>query len=164
MQELPASLAGHRVRTSDLQSVCVGEVRYAPVKSLWFIGMAAAALVGGLATAAVDAVLLFLASTACVLLLGHSLGSHRQLIQDSYVCRKWLEFLPVYCGVQVGVPGPLGLMRQHDLRDYAQRLPDCHDYLRHGRSFWIDAWWQLNCELRLAEPPSTAIEQRVAAD
>ena len=29
------------------------------------------------------------------------------------------------------------------LRDYAQRLPSCHDCLKHGRSAWVDAWWQL---------------------
>ena len=164
MHELPASLAAHRVKTSDLQSVCIGEVRWSPVKSLWFLSMAAAAIVGGLATISLDAVLLFLATTGCVLLLGHSLGSHRKLIHDSYACPKWLEYLLVYCGVQVGLAGPLGLMRQHELRDYAQRLPDCHDYLRHGRAFWVDAWWQLNCELRLAAPPDIRIEARVAAD
>jgi stearoyl-CoA desaturase (delta-9 desaturase) len=144
--------------------VRVGEVRYAPAKSIWFLGMSGAAVAGGLATATFDAVLLFLAATTCVLLLGHSLGSHRKLIHDSYQCPKWLEYFLVYCGVQVGLAGPLGLMRQHELRDYAQRLPDCHDYLRHGKPFWLDAWWQLNCELRLAHPPSIAIEPRVAED
>jgi len=50
------------------------------------------------------------------------------------------------------------------LRDYAQRLPVCHDYLRHGRSFWRDAWWQLACELRLAREPRLVLEPRVADD
>jgi stearoyl-CoA desaturase (delta-9 desaturase) len=147
-----------------LDSVRIGDVRYAPLKSIWFVGMAGAAVLGGLATFRVDALLLFLSSTACVLLLGHSLGSHRKLIHDSYQCPKWLEYFLVYCGVQVGLAGPLGLMRQHELRDYAQRLPDCHDYLRHGRRFWLDAWWQLNCELRLANPPAITIEPRIARD
>lgn len=164
MQELPASLTGHRVKASELRSVCLGDVRYAPFKSAWFLGMALAAVGGGLLTITFDAVLLFLATTGCVLLLGHSLGSHRKLIHDSYQCPKWLEYFLVYCGVQVGLAGPLGLLRQHELRDYAQRLPDCHDYLRHGRPFWIDAWWQLNCELRLAHPPLIQIEARIADD
>jgi stearoyl-CoA desaturase (delta-9 desaturase) len=56
-------------------------------------------------------------------------------------------------GVQVGLSGPLGLVRQHDLRDYAQRQPDCHAYLRHGAGFWRDAWWQLHCRLELDDPP-----------
>ena len=67
-------------------------------------------------------------------------------------------------GVQVGLAGPLGLMRAHELRDYAQRLPTCHDFLRHGSSFWKDAWWQLNCDLVLRNPPKITIEQRVADD
>ena len=73
-------------------------------------------------------------STAIVLLFGHSLGSHRKLIHDSFQCPRWLEYVLVYLGVQVGLAGPIGLLRQHELRDYAQRLPECHDYLRHGRS------------------------------
>jgi stearoyl-CoA desaturase (delta-9 desaturase) len=66
--------------------------------------------------------------------------------------------------VLVGLAGPLGLLRQHELRDYAQRLEDCHDYLKHGCSFWVDAWWQLNCELRLANPPEVQIESDIAED
>jgi stearoyl-CoA desaturase (delta-9 desaturase) len=70
----------------------------------------------------------------------------------------------VYCGVHVGLAGPLGLIRQHDLRDFAQRLPRCHDFLRHGRGAWVDAWWQLNCDLVLARPPAIRVEPRVATD
>ena len=136
MPELPSSLIHHRVQAHDIDSVVHGEVRYAPLKSMWFLGMALAALVGGIATFTWTAFLVFLVTTASVLLLGHSLGSHRKLIHDSYQCPCWLEYALVYCGVQVGLAGPLGLLRQHELRDYAQRLPDCHDYLRHGSSFW----------------------------
>jgi stearoyl-CoA desaturase (delta-9 desaturase) len=99
-----------------------------------------------------------------VLLFGHSLGSHRKLVHDSYQCPKWLEYAFVYCGVQVGLAGPIGLLRQHELRDFAQRLPRCHDYLRHGRSPPLDAWWQLNCELVLDRPPPIRIEPRIAQD
>jgi stearoyl-CoA desaturase (delta-9 desaturase) len=164
MQALPSSLAGHRVRAPDPDSVRVGSVRYAPVKSLWFLGMAGGAIGGGIFTFSWSAFALFLAMTAGVLLLGHSLGMHRRLIHDSFQCPRWLEYALVYCGVQVGLAGPLGLLRQHELRDYAQRLPDCHDYLRHGRGFWRDAWWQLNCELHLERPPAIHIEPRIAQD
>jgi fatty-acid desaturase len=160
---LPASLASHRVSSADLDSVRLGSVAYSPGKSLWFLGMVAGAI-AGVFFFTWGAFLLFLAVTGCVLLFGHSLGSHRKLIHGSYGCPKWLEYALVYCGVQVGLAGPLGLMRQHELRDYAQRLPDCHDYLRHGQPFWIDAWWQLNCELRLARPPALCIEPRVGED
>ncbi len=164
VHNLPAGLEVHRVRSTDPQSVLYGQVQYAPAKSTWFLGMAAGALIGGVSTFTAGAFALFVATTACVLLLGHSLGSHRKLIHGSYACPKWLEYLLVYIGVQVGLAGPLGLLRQHELRDYAQRLPDCHDFLRHGRSFWVDAWWQLNCELRLDDPPSLRIEREIASD
>jgi stearoyl-CoA desaturase (delta-9 desaturase) len=136
----------------------------APVKSAWFLSMTGVAIVGGSLTATWGAVLLFVTLTGAVLLLGHSLGSHRKLIHDSFQCPKWLEYFLVYCGVQAGLAGPLGLMRQHELRDYAQRLPGCHDYLRHGRPMWTDAFWQLACELRLSTPPDIRIEHRIARD
>jgi stearoyl-CoA desaturase (delta-9 desaturase) len=143
--------------------VCEGEVRLSPVKFVWFFGMLAGAL-AGVATLSLGAFALFVVTTGIVLLFGHSLGSHRKLIHDSYACPKWVEYLFVYCGVQVGLDGPLGLMRQHELRDYAQRLPVCHDYLRHGRSFWKDAWWQLACSLHLSNPPEIRVERRIAED
>src|SRR5690349_20258887 len=127
-----ASLA-HRVRAEELSAVCEGRVRYAPGASLWFLGMFAGAALGGALTFTWPAFLLFVGSTAFVLLLGHSLGSHRKLVHDSFQCPKWLEYLLVYLGVQVGLAGPIGLLRQHELRDYAQRMPACHDFLRHGR-------------------------------
>jgi len=159
-----ASLNGHRVSARDLQSVCVGRIRYSPVKSVWFLGMLTASVVGGALNFSWAGVALFLGSTAIVLLLGHSLGSHRKLVHNSFQCPKWLEYFLVYCGVQVGLDGPIGLLRQHELRDFAQRLPHCHDYLRHGQSPWRDCWWQLNCKLELERPPTIRIETRITAD
>lgn len=164
MPQPPSGLDTHRVRTIAPDDVCKGQVRWSPGKSLWFIGMASCAIIGGAAFFSVPAFALFLLTTGTVLLLGHSLGSHRKLIHDSYQCSRWLERVLVYCGVQVGLAGPLGLLRQHELRDYAQRLPNCHDYLRHGRGFWLDAWWQLNCELVLDRPPLITLEPRIADD
>src|SRR5262245_9220863 len=131
----------HRVAAFDHETVQVGTVRYSPRKSFWFLGMASGAVIGGSLTVTWQAFAVFAAVTTIVLLLGHSLGSHRKLVHDSFQCPKWLEYLLVYLGVQVGLAGPIGLLRQHELRDYAQRLPLCHDYLRHGRSPWTDAWW-----------------------
>ena len=161
---IPASLATHRIRHHDGNDVVHGKVRFAPVKGLWFLLNAAGALAGAAFDFSGAGLALFVVSTAIVLLLGHSLGSHRKLVHDSYGCPRWLEYLFVYLGVQVGLAGPIGLLRQHELRDYAQRLPVCHDYLRHGRSFWVDAWWQLCCDLRLAHEPRIALEERVIAD
>ncbi len=161
---LPSSLARLRVRHRDVSEVCDGTVRFSPAKAAWFFGMAGGAVIGGALTASLPAMTLFVISTAVVLLFGHSLGSHRKLVHDSFQCPRWLEYLLVYLGVQVGLAGPIGLLRQHELRDYAQRLPACHDYLRHGSSFWLDAWWQLACELRLAREPRLVLEPRVADD
>jgi fatty-acid desaturase len=164
MNELPASLATHRVNAVNLASVTEGEVRWSPVKSIWFIAMSLASLVGGALMFSWTAFAIFVVTTSIVLLFGHSLGSHRKLIHDSYQCPVWLERALVYLGVQVGLAGPLGLLRQHELRDFAQRLPDCHPYLRHGRGPLLDAWWQLNCELHLNNPPEIRLESRVADD
>ena len=164
MNTLPASLRNHRVRTCAVEAVCEGEVRYSPLKSIWFLGMLGGAVIGGLLTFSAAAFALLVVTTAIVLLFGHSLGSHRKLIHNSFQCPRWLECMLVYCGVLVGLDGPLGLLRAHELRDYAQRLPTCHDYLRHGRSFWKDGWWQLNCSLHLRRPPTIVIEPRLADD
>jgi len=158
------SLQAHRVRASSPADVCEGSVVWEPVRSLWFSVMALGALVGAPLTFSWGAILLFGISTVLVLLLGHSLGMHRKLIHDSYACPKWLEYLLVYFGVLVGLSGPLGLLRTHDLRDYAQRLPRCHDFLAHRRSAWVDFWWQLHCELKLDRPPSLRIEPAIELD
>ncbi|MEG0881793.1 MAG: acyl-CoA desaturase [Janthinobacterium sp.] len=159
-----ASLGSHRARATGADSALDGVVRYAPLPSLWLTAMLAGAVTGALFFFSWTGLLLFAAGTAIVLLFGHSLGSHRKLIHDSFDCPRWLEYLLVYLGVLVGLSGPLGLLRQHELRDYAQRLPDCHPYLRHGAGVWRDAWWQLHCRLDLAHPPHIAIEPRIAHD
>ena len=164
MPSRPAALDAHRVRVGAPSDVLQGRVTWSPLKSIWFTGMALGAAIGGLATFTWGAFGIFLASTAFVLLFGHSLGSHRKLIHDSFQSPKWLEYALVYAGVQVGLAGPIGLLRQHELRDYAQRLPDCHPYLRHGGGFWRDAFWQLHCELRLEREPAIHIEPRIAGD
>ncbi len=158
------SLDLHRVQAASPQDLMEGQVRFSPAKSLWLLGHAAGAVAGVWFYFSLSSVGVFVLATGTVLLLGHSLGSHRLLIHGSYRCPRWLARLLVYLGVQVGLAGPLSLLRQHELRDYAQRLPDCHPYLRHGATFWRDAWWQLHCELHLARPPRLSIEPRLAED
>jgi fatty-acid desaturase len=89
---------------------------------------------------------------------------HRRLIHNSFSCPLWLGYLLVYSGVLVGMAGPIGLMRQHDLRDWAQRQANCHDDLCHRRGFWLDGFWQLHCELELAHPPRFRLEPRLEGD
>jgi fatty-acid desaturase len=151
-----------RITQINEGDVLRGTVRWSPAKSLWMAAMATAAIVGGYLTFSWSHVLLFIGATAFVLLFGHTLGSHRKLIHDSYQCPAWLEYALVYTGVQVGLAGPLGLRLQHDLRDHAQRQPDCHPYLRHGRSLLVDGWWQLHCDLTLEQPPQLTLPDAIA--
>jgi fatty-acid desaturase len=148
----------HRIEATDDKQLIAGIVRYAPIKSIWLSAMFHGTLVGVFVYPSVSGFLLFVVSTAFVLLFGHSLGSHRKFIHDSFQCPRWLEYFFVYCGTLVGLAGPLGLLRQHELRDYAQRLAACHPYLRHGAGFWRDAWWQLHCDLRFVHEPSLRLE------
>lgn len=141
-----------------------GVVRWSPVNSLWLTAHTLVALIGGAATASISAVAVFLVTTAVTLCLGHSLGMHRKLIHNSFECPKWLEYFLVHCGVLVGMAGPFGMVRTHDFRDWAQRQPECHPYLRHGSRLCRDAWWQLHCELRLAHPPKFVPGPELADD
>ena len=88
MPTLPSSLATHRVRASDIDAVCVGDVRYSPTKSIWTLGMLAAAVVGGWLTFTWSAVLLFVISTIVVLLFGHSLGNLRAPVDGERCLRR----------------------------------------------------------------------------
>src|SRR5689334_4053601 len=126
-----------------------GIVKWAPAKSLWIGSMTLAALALCPIFFTPGALLLFLATCAVTLCAGHSVGMHRRLIHGSFQCPLWLEYLLVELGTLVGMAGPIGMIRQHDLRDWAQRQPACHDYLCHKRAFWHDAWWQLHCDLEL---------------
>ncbi|WP_083941285.1 acyl-CoA desaturase [Pseudoduganella violaceinigra] len=163
-RKIPNLVRSHRVASEDPAAFCAGQVRYAPAKSFWLMAMLGGAVYGMLAFPQLSAMALFASVSAMVLLFGHSLGSHRKLIHDSFACPKWLEYLLVWLGVQVGLAGPIGLLRQHELRDYAQRQGDCHPFLRHGAGFWRDAWWQLHCDLVLVHAPAIRIEQRIAGD
>lgn len=130
-----------------------GRVRWDPVHSLWNGAMIGTALVAGPVTITSGAFILFLLTTGAGLLLGHSVGFHRRLIHRSFECPLWLERALVWFGTTVGMSGPFWMIRTHDLRDWAQRQRQCHDYLAHRRPPLIDAWWQMHCRLELARPP-----------
>ena len=161
MQLVPGS---ERILAAQDASPSAGRVCWAPAKSFWIGGLTLAAVVGGPLTFAWDALGLFLTTSAITLCFGHSVGMHRRLIHSSFRCPRWLEYLCVYLGTVVGMAGPLGMIRFHDFRDWAQRQAACHDYFCHRRSFWLDAWWQLHCELVLDRPPRFALEPRLAND
>lgn len=131
-----------------------GEVRWDPVHSLWNGGMMLASLLLAPLLFSWRALLIFTLLTGASLLFGHSVGFHRRLIHRSFDCPKWLERVLVWIGTSVGMSGPLWMIRTHDMRDWAQRQADCHDYLAHRQWMLKDAWWQLHCRLDLRRPPA----------
>lgn len=141
-----------------------GRVRWAPAKSIWIGAMTLTALLLCPVFVTPGAVALFLATSAITLCAGHSLGMHRRLIHNSFDCPRWLEYTGVYLGVLVGMAGPIGMIRLHDFRDWAQRQPACHDFFAHRGGFWRDGWHQLHCELALVNPPLLRLEPRIAGD
>lgn len=150
-----------RVKSENPESAYEGTVQWSPVKSIWFLTNLSLTIFVAPFLFSFSSLFVFIVLTAITLCFGHSLGMHRLLIHRSYECPKWMEYLFVYLGVLVGMAGPIGMMTQHDLRDWAQRQKKCHNYLLHGSGFFKDAWWQLNCDLHLKEPPEFEIESSV---
>ena len=140
-----------------------GTVTLSPAKTV-FLTLIYGGTVAALFCFSWPAFALFLATTAGVLCFGHSLGMHRRLIHHSFDCPLWLERGMVYLGTLVGLGGPFTMVYTHDMRDWAQRQPHCHDYFAHRSHFWKDAYWQLFCDIRLAHPPAIEYEDSLAQD
>lgn len=138
---------------TEASSPVVGIVRWDPLHSIWHGAMLSASLVLAPVLFSWGALAVFLGLTGASLLLGHSVGFHRRLIHRSFECPLWLERALVWIGTCVGMGGPLWMIRTHDLRDWAQRQSDCHDYLAHRGGMLRDYWWQVHCRLELAAPP-----------
>jgi fatty-acid desaturase len=151
-------------RLSEKTNPVRGHVYWSWKKSLWITGHLLIGLIGGALTFSLNSFFLFLFFTGMTACLGHSLGMHRLLIHHSYKCPKWLEYFFIHLGTVFGMAGPFGMMRAHDIRDWAQRHPACHDYLKHGSGFFKDSWWQLHCDLALDYPPQFVPEKQVAED
>lgn len=149
------------IADSRSDPVC-GTVRWSPAKSLWVGGCTLTALVLGPMYWSANAFILFLATSAITLCAGHSVGMHRRLIHNSFGCPLWLEYVLVYLGTLVGMAGPIGMIRVHDMRDWAQRQPACHNFFGHRAGLARDYWHQVHCELILNDPPAFRIEARVA--
>lgn len=141
-----------------------GRVVWAPAKSLWINACLICFIVGAFFATSLSAIVVFLVSTYVSLLLGHSVGMHRKLIHRTYECAKPLERGLVYLGVLVGMAGPFGLIRVHDVRDWAQRERDCHNFFSHREPLWKDALWQLNCRFVFDRPPRLRLEAEIQDD
>jgi len=154
--------SNERIDDSGRCNALDGQVVLSLSKVCWLGSMLLVSMFGGVLTFSLDALALFLVTTATSLCLGHSLGMHRKLIHQSYQCPPWLEYLFVHLGVLVGLAGPIGMIKTHDMRDWAQRQNRCHDYFGHQQPMLIDAYWQLFCDIKLTNPPSFKLEQRIA--
>jgi sn-1 stearoyl-lipid 9-desaturase len=137
----------------DRASAVEGEVVWDGPRSVWNIAMFAAALVFAPLTFSWSALAVFFALAGITLCAGHSVGFHRRLIHRSFECPKWLERALVWSGTLVGMGGPIWTIRLHDTRDWAQRQPDCHWFLRHGKPFLIEGFYYLNFRLKFTRPP-----------
>ncbi|MEM0967743.1 MAG: acyl-CoA desaturase [Verrucomicrobiota bacterium] len=141
-----------------------GEIRWNPAKSLWIFGMTAAALIGCPFSIRPDTMIVAFLLTVLTLCVGHSVGMHRLLIHQSFRTPLWVERILVHLGVLVGMGGPFGMMRLHDLRDWAQRHPHCHPFFIHRAPWWKDAWWNLHCDLELRHPPELHPQRKAIED
>ncbi len=157
-------LSTDRVLAGPDTSATEGRVRWAPARSLFAGGMTLAALLLAPFHVTPGAVALFLVATAVTIGAGHSVGMHRLLIHRAFSTSPALRNLLVYLGTLVGMAGPMGMVRLHDTRDWAQRQAACHDLHAHRAPMWRDAWWQMHCRLDLTHPPRFVPEPAIADD
>ena len=151
----------HRVEARGASAVR-GRVVLDPSKAAWNALMLCGAAA---APAAVTpgALVLFAAVTYTTLLLGHSVGMHRMMIHRGFAAVTWLERTLIYLGVLVGMGGPAAIIQTHDIRDWAQREADCHDYFSHRRGYLRDVSWQLFHRFDFHQPPRVTVEPRFSA-
>jgi len=159
-----ACLSTDRMIAGPETSATEGRIRWAPAKSLFTGGMTVAAVALAPVFVTPGAVLLFVATTAVTICAGHSVGMHRLLIHRSFAAPLWLERLLVYLGTLVGMAGPIGMVRLHDTRDWAQRQRKCHDLHAHRAGMLRDAWWQMHCRVELDHPPRFEPEAQLRED
>lgn len=141
-----------------------GTVRTDAPKALWIVGHGVLGIAGVVMFPQWDAAVVFLALTALTVCAGHSVGMHRLLIHRSFETHRAIEYMLVWLGTCVGMAGPIGMIRTHDMRDWHQRQHKCPAHPAHGAGFFKDAWWQLCCRYDLERPPRFALEPRVAQD
>jgi fatty-acid desaturase len=130
-----------------------GHVVWDPPRSIWNMSMLTGTLILGPLTFTWSAFILFLLLSGFTLCVGHSAGFHRRLIHHSFGCPKWLERIMIWVGVAVGMGGPVWTIHLHDIRDWGQRQPDCHWFLRHGKPLLVDGFYYLNFRLIFDRPP-----------
>lgn len=153
-----------RVFPDSSTDAMTGTIRWDASKSFWLFAMILGGIAAVILTPSWGGFLVFLGTTAITICAGHSVGMHRLLIHRSFQTPKWLEYGLVWLGTLVGMAGPFGMIRAHDMRDWHQRQSECPPHPSHGAGFWRDAWWQMNCRYDLDYPPHFQIEPKIAND
>ncbi len=135
-----------------------GSIRFDVTKMLWNLGIILTAIILGPLTFNLSSFVVFVVMTYLFLMIGHSVGMHRMMIHRTFSANRFVRCTLIYVGVLVGMSGPYGIIRIHDIRDWAQRKTTCHDFFSHKRSFTQDLWWQLTSKFEFTHPPELAIE------
>jgi stearoyl-CoA desaturase (delta-9 desaturase) len=157
-------LATDRVFPGLDSSATQGRILWDAPKSLWWFAHLAGAMVAVTVFPQWDAIAAMILLTAVTICAGHSVGMHRLLIHRSFTAPLWLEHLLVWLGTLVGMAGPFGMIRAHDMRDWHQRQSLCPPHPSHAAGFWRDAWWQMHCRFQLDAPPDVVIEPAIRND
>lgn len=130
-----------RIRCRPETSATDGAIRFSSVKAVWLFGHLVLGVLGLLLFPHIDALLVFAGLTAVTICAGHSVGMHRLLIHRSFETFRPLEYLLVWLGTLVGMAGPIGMIKTHDMRDWHQRQAVCPPHPAHEAAFFRDAWW-----------------------
>ncbi|MCB1338764.1 MAG: acyl-CoA desaturase [Maritimibacter sp.] len=153
-----------RVCADEATDAIAGSIRWDALKSVWLFLMTTGGIAAIAYTPSWGGFFGFLGTTAATICAGHSVGMHRLLIHRAFQTPKWLEYILVWLGTLVGMAGPFGMIRAHDMRDWHQRQSECPPHPSHGAGFWRDAWWQMHCRFDLDHPPRFEIEPEIAED
>ena len=153
----------HRISASSAEA-SNGEVKLDLLKVLWTGGMILVFLCLSPSHTNLTSVLTGLGLTYITLLLGHSVGMHRMMIHRSFETKPWLRYTLIYLGTLVGIGGPSAVIHTHDVRDWAQRAENCHDFFSHRRGYFRDLTWQLFYQFKFKTPPQVMIEQDLMED
>ncbi|MBS8227077.1 acyl-CoA desaturase [Vannielia litorea] len=153
-----------RVKAGPGCDAMAGRITFEPLKAAWWAGHGLGGLTAVLVFPSWSGLAVFILLTGLTICAGHSVGMHRLLIHRAFTTPLWLERLLVWLGTLVGMAGPMGMIRAHDMRDWHQRQERCPPHPSHGAGFFKDAYWQLMCSYRLTQPPRLEIEPEVARD
>lgn len=161
---MPQWVAIERVHPTPSTDALDGRITWDAGQSLWTIAMGLGGLIGVFWYFSYGALAVFFGLTAITICAGHSVGMHRLLIHRSFHVPKPLEYLLVWLGVLVGMAGPIGMIRAHDMRDWHQRQHLCPPHPSHAAPPLRDMWWQMHCRFALTHPPDFVPEPEVAED